>query len=399
MNSLEAKKIIVAITGSIAAYKASYLIRHLIKKGAEVKVVMTEAATLFISPLTISTLSKNEVMTSVIDESSWNNHVELGLWADAMIVAPATATTLAKMANGISDSIVTAVYLSAKCPVFFAPAMDLDMWKHPATQANVTKLQSYGNRYLAVGNGELASGLVGEGRMMEPEEIIENISSYFAKKKDLINKKVLITAGPTFEKLDPVRFIGNHSSGKMGLALAEECVERGAEVNLVLGPNHLKITNPAINVIPVVSCEEMYNACSNQYEESDIAIFAAAVGDYRPKEISDKKIKKSDDQFDLVLERTTDIAASLGKQKKQGQINIGFALETNNEEANAQRKIVKKNFDFIVLNSLNDKGAGFKLDTNKITIIDKHNNKTAFELKSKRAVAIDIVNAFVPLLN
>lgn len=399
MSSLKSKKIVVAICGSIAAYKSAYLVRNLMKAGAEVKVIMTPTATKFISPLSLSTLSKNEVYTDVTDESSWNNHVELGLWADAMVVAPATATTLAKMANGIADTVVNAVYLSAKCPVFFAPAMDLDMWEHPSTKANLDKLESYGNIYLEVGDGELASGLVGKGRMMEPEQIAKELESYFLKKKELINKQVLITAGPTYERLDPVRFIGNHSSGKMGVALANECAQRGANVKLVLGPSKLHPNHPNITVERVESCQEMYEACKAQYPTTDLVIFAAAVADYKPKEVANQKIKKKDGDLKIELERTTDIAASLGAIKEAHQINVGFALETQNEEKNAQAKIAKKNFDLIVLNSLNDKGAGFKHDTNKISIIDKDNNKTQFELKSKTKVATDIVDAVVPLLN
>ena len=398
MSSISSKKFVVAICGSIAAYKAAFLVRNLIKQGAEVRVIMTPTATRFISSLSLSTLSKHDVYTEVVDENSWNNHVEMGLWADAMIIAPATATSLAKMANGISDSIVTAVYLSAKCPVFFAPAMDLDMWKHPATQSNIKTLESFGNIHLGVGDGELASGLHGEGRMLEPEEIIEKLENYFSKKKDLTDKKVLITAGPTYENIDPVRFIGNPSSGKMGVALAQECASRGAEVQLVLGPSRLDPQNESINTSRVESAAEMYEACEKWYSESDIVIFAAAVSDYTPLSPSDIKIKKKEGDLDLRLKRTVDIAATLGAKKTANQIHIGFALESGDGVEYAKAKIVKKAFDLIVLNTLQDQGAGFKHDTNKVTIIDKDNKMSGFELKSKSAVAIDIVDAIVNLI-
>ena len=398
MLTLESKKIIVAITGSIAAYKSAFLVRQLIKKGAEVRVVMTPSATKFISPITLSTLSKHEVYIDVIDDHSWNNHVEMGLWADAMVVAPATANTLAKMANGICDTIVNAIYLSAKCPVFFAPAMDLDMWHHPSTQNNIQKLISYGNHYLEVGKGELASGLTGAGRMMEPEEVAIALESHFDKKKELADKKVLITAGPTYEHIDPVRFIGNPSSGKMGQALAQECADRGAQVTLVLGPSQVQIKHPNISVIKVKSANDMYEACASSYKNTDITIFSAAVADYTPIEVADQKIKKKDGDLAIKLKRTVDIAGTLGKLKEAHQLNIGFALETNNEENNALAKIQKKNFDLIVLNSLNDKGAGFGHDTNKVTLYDKNNKKETFSLKTKSLVAIDIVNAIVNLI-
>ena len=390
---MKGKKILLGITGSIAAYKAASLTRLFIKAGAEVQVLMTPAAARFITPLTLSTLSKNPVHTSVIDESSWNNHVEMGLWADAMVVAPTTATTLSKMANGICDNVIVATYLSARCPVFFAPAMDLDMWKHPATLCNLAKLQSYGNHLIPVGHGELASGLVGAGRMAEPEDIVAFVGKYLTKDHSKIaTKHVLITAGPTFEALDPVRFIGNHSSGKMGICIAEEAAERGAKVSLILGPSKLSTNHPNIETIRIQSAQEMYEATVERYSTADATIMAAAVADYRPKEISKEKIKKKDGEMFIELERTKDIAAELGKQKRPNQVNIGFALETQNEMNNAEKKLIKKNFDFIVLNSLNDKGAGFKHDTNKITIVDRDNNIQQFELKSKQAVAADILD-------
>ena len=399
MSVLHDKKILIAISGSIAAYKAAFLVRSFIKEGAEVKVIMTEAAALFVSPLTFSTLSKNEVHTSVTDGHSWNNHVELGLWADAFIVAPATANTIAKMANGISDNVIVTTYLSAKCPVFVAPAMDRDMCLHPSTLNNIKLLKSYGDQIIPVGDGELASGLEGKGRMAEPEEIVNFVSGAISKKKVLLAKKVVITAGPTYEKIDPVRFIGNHSSGKMGLALAESCADRGAAVDLILGPNHLVINHPNINVIAVRTAQEMYDATHKVYEGSDVAIMAAAVSDYRPAKPMDKKMKKKEGDLSIELERTLDIAASLGKIKRDNQILIGFALETNNEMEYAQKKLIKKNFDFIVLNSLKDKGAGFKHNTNKITIVSKENPSKKFDLKSKADVAEDIVNEIIVLLN
>jgi len=393
------KKIILGVSGSIAAYKAAFLTRLLIKSGAEVQILMTESATQFITPLTLSTLSKRPVHTQVSSEDSWNNHVELGLWADAMIIAPTTATTLAKLANGIADNVIVATYLSARCPVFFAPAMDLDMWLHPSTVSNVQKLQSYGNQLIDVAHGELASGLVGNGRMAEPEFIVETLEKYFSKKEDLVGKKVLITAGPTYEPIDPVRFIGNRSSGKMGVALAKELAERGAEVKLILGPSALEIYHANIETIRVTNAQSMYEATQSRFEESDISILAAAVADYRPINVTDKKIKKKDKTLTIELEKTTDIAATLGKQKRANQLLIGFALETNNEIENAKGKLERKNFDFIVLNSLQDKGAGFAVDTNKITILRKDNKMKDFELKSKTKVAIDIVNEIVSMIN
>lgn len=395
--SLQGKKILLCITGSIAAYKAAFLTRLFIKNKAEVRVVMTPASCDFISPLTLSTLSKHEVMTDISDGSSWNNHVELGLWADVMIVAPATATTLAKMAIGMADNMVVASYLSAKCPVFFAPAMDLDMWKHPSTQQNIDRLLSYGNRMIPVENGELASGLIGEGRMAEPENIVYHITHFFSQEQDLKGKKVLITAGPTYEKIDPVRYIGNHSSGKMGIALANEAGNRGAMVTLILGPSRYSCHHPNVTVVHTTSAEDMFLATKGSYPESDISIFAAAVADYTPSSPSETKIKKANNDLSISLMRTKDIAKEMGKIKSKNQINIGFALETNDVLQNALKKLEKKKFDFIVLNSLNDKGAGFKHDTNKITIIHKNEAKKEFPLKSKNEVAKDIVDEVILL--
>ncbi|MGB1216571.1 MAG: bifunctional phosphopantothenoylcysteine decarboxylase/phosphopantothenate--cysteine ligase CoaBC, partial [Saprospiraceae bacterium] len=363
--SIKGKKILLGISGSIAAYKAASLVRLFIKAEAEVKVVMTEDAAKFITPLTISTLSKNPVLSNVSSEEGWNNHVEIGLWADVMIIAPATANTLAKLANGICDNMICATYLSAKCPVFVAPAMDVDMWQHPSTQSNIRKLQSYNNRIIPVGVGELASGLVGEGRMAEPEDILRFLSDFFLEKADFQGKEVLVTAGPTYEPIDPVRFVGNRSSGKMGVAIAEELAERGAKVNLVLGPSRLDVSHPNINLFRVQTAQEMYEASTNVFSDCDVAVMAAAVADYRPAEVANVKIKKKSDDMSIHLEKTQDIAASLGQVKNEKQILVGFALETNNEAANAQGKLERKNLDFIVLNSLQDKGAGFNHDTNK----------------------------------
>jgi phosphopantothenoylcysteine decarboxylase/phosphopantothenate--cysteine ligase len=398
MNTiLDGKKIILCITGSIAAYKAASLVRLLVKANADVRVIMTPSACSFITPLTLSTLSKHEVHTEVSDGSSWNNHVELGLWADALLVAPTTATTLAKMANGIADNMVVATYLSAKCPVYVAPAMDLDMWKHPSTIANIQKLASYGNKIIPVGNGELASGLSGEGRMAEPEEIIDFLTLQLSINLDLAGKKILITAGPTYEAIDPVRFIGNRSSGKMGVAIAEVCANRGAKVELILGPSHLVVLHPNIQCTRVQSAEEMYGLATSAFSQCDAAVMAAAVADYTPKTVSDIKIKKKDGDLNISLERTKDIAGYLGSVKKD-QVLVGFALETNDEIANANRKLQTKNLDFIVLNSLNDTGAGFQHDTNKIKIIKQSGELLEFKLKSKSDVAEDIVNELVKLL-
>ena len=394
---MKGKKIILAVTGSIAAYKAAFLTRLLIKAGAEVQVLMTDAAKHFITPLTLSTLSKKPVFTEIISEESWNSHVELGLWADAMVVAPCTATTLAKLANGMSDNIVTATYLSARCPIFIAPAMDLDMWTHPATVRNLDLLRGYGCHLIPVGHGELASGLVGDGRMAEPEEIILFLNNYFNKKEDLKGKKILVTAGPTYEAIDPVRFIGNRSSGKMGVAIADELAERGAEVILVLGPSKLQAEHPSVLTLKVESAQQMYEAATAHFSECDAAILAAAVADYRPKHVSDIKIKKKEGDMTIELEKTLDIAAALGSRKQAYQKLVGFALETNNELENALSKLKRKNLDFIVLNSLRDAGAGFSHNTNKISIIFSENNVKEFDLKNKDDVAKDIVNELVQL--
>lgn len=395
---MQGKKIILGISGSIAAYKSAFLTRLLIKAGAEVQVLMTPAAQDFITPLTLSTLSKRPVYSSVSSETGWNNHVELGLWADAMVIAPCTATTLAKLANGLCDNILVAAYLSARCPVFFAPAMDLDMWHHPATRHNVERLLSYGNHLIPVGVGELASGLSGEGRMAEPEDIVAYLEHFFAQQQDLVGKKILLTAGPTYEAIDPVRFIGNRSSGKMGLALADAAARRGAEVTLILGPSKLLPQEKSVKVLRVESAQEMHDAAVQLYPGMDAAILAAAVADYRPKVVATEKIKKKGEELQLDLIKNPDIAADLGKMKQAGQLLIGFALETNDEENNAQGKLEKKNFDFIVLNSLRDAGAGFNHDTNKISILFKNNKKLDFELKSKNAVAEDILQAMIDLL-
>lgn len=390
-KNLADKKILLGICGSIAAYKAAMLVRLFIKQGAEVKVLMTESATKFISPLTLSTLSKNAVHTSVIDGDSWNNHVEMGLWADLMLVAPATSTTLAKMSIGLCDNIVVATYLSAKCPVFFAPAMDLDMWKHPATKENIAKLQSFGNIMIPVGHGELASGLVGDGRMAEPTEIVSFLQRYLAKRAEFKGKTVLVTAGPTYESIDPVRFIGNRSTGKMGIEIALGFADKGAKVNLILGPSNEEISHPNVKVISVTSAAEMYTEAVKRYKKSHIAVMAAAVADYTPKQTAKQKIKKKGGGMKIDLVRTKDIAAKLGELKTTKQFNIGFALETNNEEASAKGKLKKKNFDMIVLNSLKDKGAGFAHNTNKVTIYDNHGGVHKYKLKSKKEVAQDII--------
>ena len=394
-NNMKDKKIILAISGSIAAYKCAFLTRLLVKAGAEVKIIMTPSATDFITPLTLSTLSKNPVFSDVSSDEGWHNHVELGLWADAMVIAPATANTLASMANGLCDNMLLAVYLSSRCPVFFAPAMDLDMWTHPATQQNISTLESYGNRLIPAEHGELASGLVGVGRMAEPENIVKTLTDFFEQqhiKQDLEGKKVLVTSGPTHEAIDPVRFIGNRSTGRMGVSLAEELARRGAEVTLVSGPVNIEAFGKNITTISVKSAEDMYEAAIKYFPEMDIAIMAAAVADYTPKTVSATKVKKKPGDMSIELKRTKDIAYELGQIKKAHQITVGFALETNNEIENAKRKLAKKNFDFIVLNSLNDKGAGFQHNTNKVTILDKNGTSTAYELKSKPQVAKDIVD-------
>lgn len=387
----------MGISGSIAAYKTAFLTRLLIKEGAEVQILMTNAACDFITPLTLSTLSKKEVYTDLSAENSWNNHVELGLWADAMLIAPATANTLAKLANGICDNMISAAYLSARCPVFIAPAMDLDMWAHPATTRNVKQLEAYGNHLIPVGDGELASGLVGKGRMAEPEEMVAFLNRFFGKQQDLEGKKILITAGPTFEPIDPVRFIGNRSSGKMGIALAEAAASRGAKVHLILGPSKEIIQHSQVEITRVETAQQMFDAATQHFERTDIAIMAAAVSDYRTKELAKQKIKKTEENLTLDLVKNPDIAATLGKQKRADQLLIGFALETANEESNALGKLERKNFDFIVLNSLNDKGAGFNHATNKISILHKGNKIKKFELKTKIEVAKDIIDEILLL--
>jgi len=398
--NMQDKNIILAISGSIAAYKCAPLTRLLIKVGANVKVIMTPAATDFITPLTLSTLSKNQVFSDVSSDEGWHNHVELGLWADAMIVAPATANTLARMANGLCDNMLLAVYLSARCPIFFAPAMDLDMWTHPATQKNISTLEQYGNHLIPAEHGELASGLVGVGRMAEPENILKTLSDFFAKKnieQDLVGKKAIVTSGPTHETIDPVRYLGNRSTGRMGVSLAEELARRGAAVTLITGPVNIKAFGKNITTIPVKSAQEMYERTMKYFPEADIAIMAAAVADYTPKTVSSTKVKKKPGDMQIELKRTKDIAYEIGQIKEAHQTTVGFALETNNEIENAKKKLAKKNFDFIVLNSLNDKGAGFQHNTNKVTILDKQGNSQAYELKSKPQVAKDIVDYFVQI--
>lgn len=393
--TFKGKHIVLGITGSIAAYKAASLARLFVKEGAEVQIIMTPAGKEFITPVTLSALTGKPVVSEFFgaNDGSWHSHVDLGLWSDFMLIAPATASTLGKMANGIADNMLITTYMSMKAPVFIAPAMDLDMFAHPSTKRNLALLESYGNHIIEPASGELASHLIGKGRMEEPEKIVEYIREYFSKQETLSKKKILITAGPTYEKLDPVRFIGNYSSGKMGFSLAEECAERGAEVILVAGPVSLKTIHPNIKRIDVESAEQMYEAAIAEFNECDSAILCAAVADYRPKEQANSKIKRTNDQgitLDLVANK--DIAAALGKLKKPSQTLIGFALETNNEEQNALNKIEKKNLDYIVLNSLQDKGAGFQHDTNKIAIIDKKGNRKDFTLKDKKSVAKDILD-------
>ena len=401
MSVLKGKKVLLGITGGIAAFKTASLVRLFVKAGADVKVVMTPAAKEFITPLTLSTLSKNEVFSSFTDEedenAQWNNHVELGLWADFMLIAPATASTLSKMASGNSDNFLLATYLSAKCPVFFAPAMDLDMYKHPSTKKSFESLQDYGNIMIPAGSGELASGLHGEGRMAEPEQIVDFIEAYYSEDLPLKGKKIVITAGPTYEAIDPVRFIGNHSSGKMGYEIALAASHLGAEVVLISGPTHLSVDEKNIKLIRVTSTRDMYEAAHANFGNADVFVAAAAVADYKPKTVAQQKIKKNDDSLTLELTKTEDILASLGRQK-QNQKLIGFALETNNEVENARKKLKKKNLDFIVLNSLNDKGAGFKEDTNKVSIIYPDRKKD-FDLKPKKEVARDILKEIVELLH
>jgi len=396
---LKNKNIILGVCGSIAAYKSAFLVRLLVKAGANVKVILTPDGANFITPLTLATLSKNPVYTQYFEEESgvWSNHVELGLWADLIIIAPISANTLAKLATGICDNLLTAVYLSAKCPVYVAPAMDLDMWKHETTQFNIDRITGFGNVVISPGSGELASGLFGEGRMAEPEEIVSFLDNSIKKSMPLFGKKVMVTAGPTYEAIDPVRFIGNHSSGKMGFAIADELVKLGAEVTLIAGPSAQKASE-ILKRVDVTSAEDMFNACNAIFDDNDITIMCAAVADYKPKTIASQKIKKQENNLVLELEKTIDILASLGKRKKDDQILVGFALETNDEETYAKSKLEKKNLDLVILNSLNDKGAGFKSDTNKITIFNRALEKTIFDLKSKTEVAKDICEAILKII-
>lgn len=393
---LKGKNIILGITGSIAAYKACYIIRGLIKQGAEVQVVITPAGKEFITPITLSALTGKPVISEFFAQrdGTWNSHVDLGLWADAMLIAPATASTIGKMVNGIADNMLITTYLSAKAPVFVAPAMDLDMFAHPSTQKNLDTLRSYGNHIIEPASGELASHLVGKGRMEEPENIIRVLDNFFSSTDDLAGKKIMITAGPTYEKIDPVRFIGNYSSGKMGFALAEECARRGAEVILITGPVQQQAHHSHITRIDVESAAGMYEEAMKHYPTVDAGILCAAVADFTPEAVADKKIKRVGDELDLRLKPTRDIAAALGQVKSAGQKLVGFALETNDEQQNAETKMQRKNFDFIVLNSLNDAGAGFRHDTNKITIIDRQ-GKTEYPLKPKAEVASDIIDFLI----
>lgn len=394
---LDGKKIILGITGSIAAYKAAILLRLLVKEGAEVQVVITPAGKQFITPVTLSALSGKPVISEFFEhaDGSWHSHVDLGLWADAMLIAPATAATLGKMAHGIADNMLITTYMSVRCPVFIAPAMDLDMFGHPSTQNSLRILAGFGNHIIEPGEGVLASGLHGKGRMEEPEKIVEILTGYFGSKKKLLNKTFLVTAGPTFEKIDPVRFIGNYSSGKMGYAVARELADRGARVILVSGPVSLKMDHPMVELISVESASEMYTAATRVFGECDGAVLSAAVADFTPEEPVRRKTKRGKEPWDLRLMPTRDIAEELGRQKKKGQLLVGFALETHDELENARQKLLKKNLDFIVLNSLNDAGAGFGVDTNKISILDQYNNIQNFGLKSKALVAADIVDKLV----
>lgn len=397
---LKGKHIIVGVTGSIAAYKAASLIRLLVKEGAEVKVVMTPLAKAFITPLTLATLSKHPIMVDFYnpENGDWHSHVDMGMWADLYLIAPATANTIGKMAAGIADNLLLTTYLSAKCPVMVAPAMDLDMYRHPATQRNLEILRAYGNLIIEPEEGELASGLSGKGRMAEPEEIVEEIRSLFSRKGELKGKKVLLTAGPTYEQIDPVRFIGNHSTGKMGFALAEVLAERGAEVTLVAGPVHLKTPTASIRRIDVVSAAGMYEEVMREAPGADIVISCAAVADFTPKEKSDVKLKRGKESLCIELLPTRDIAAELGSLKKEGQLLVGFALETNDETCNALLKLKKKNLDLIVLNSLRDEGAGFGVDTNKVTLIDRNGRTDVLDLKLKSEVAADIADRIAEMV-
>jgi phosphopantothenoylcysteine decarboxylase / phosphopantothenate---cysteine ligase len=415
---LQGKKILLGVTGSIAAYKSLLLVRLLVKEGASVRVIQTPSSRDFVTPLSLSTLSKNPVLADMFDENTWTNHVEWGRWADLMLIAPLSCNTLAKMAQGLCDNFLMATYLSATCPVVVAPAMDEDMWRHPSTRSNLERLRSYGNHIIPVGNGELASGLYGDGRMAEPDKILAFIGNLSLPTgtlgagdragngditetviaKDLVGKKALVTAGPTYEAIDPVRFIGNHSSGKMGIAIAVELATRGAMVDLVLGPSALGLEMPGVTVHRVVSADEMYTACMQLFPGDDIAVMSAAVADYTPTTKSPEKIKKNNDHLALDLTRTKDILKTLGGQKKKGQVLAGFALETTGEKANALDKLATKNADLIILNSLNDEGAGFGLDTNKITIFERDGSETVYETKTKQQVAKDIVDSIVKIL-
>jgi phosphopantothenoylcysteine decarboxylase/phosphopantothenate--cysteine ligase len=392
---LRGKKIIIGITGSIAAYKIPLLVRLLVKEGAEVQTILTENARDFVTPLTLSTLSRRPALTIPFDpiDGTWHSHVEMGLWADLMLVAPASAATLSKMATGLADNLLVTTYLSAKCPVFFAPAMDLDMFKHPSTGHNIKTLISRGHKQIAPQVGELASGLTGAGRMEEPEKMFEIIQQYFASAQQFAGKHFLITAGPTYESIDPVRFIGNYSSGQMGFALAEVAAERGATVTLVAGPVHQQVHHAAIKRIDVVSADEMLKAVADNFASADVTIMSAAVADFKPKKVATEKIKKHNQPSVIELQPTTDILAKLGKEKKPHQLLIGFALETENEVENATKKLSNKNLDMIVLNSLRDKGAGFGTDTNKVTLIDRNRKVTEYALKAKAEVAADILDA------
>lgn len=392
------KKILLGITGSIAAYKSILLTRLLVKAGAEVKIVMTPSAKDFVTPLTLSTLSKNPVVTELFTDDSWSNHVNLGRWADVMVIAPLSCNSLAKMANGFCDNMLLATYLSATCPVVVAPAMDEDMWHHPTTKQNLDKLESFGNKVIPVEKGELASGLYGDGRMAEPETIVQFIDDHFFLNHDLQGRKALVTAGPTFEPIDPVRFIGNHSSGKMGIAICEELAKRGAEVHLVLGPSNIKVTHRGIKVHKVQTAEEMYDTAIALFPSTDISIMSAAVADYTPVTKSMEKIKKGSETVTVELTKTKDILKTLGEKKYNGQILVGFALETTNEREYAISKLKTKNADIVVLNSLNDEGAGFGYDTNKVTIFEKNGRELSYERKPKQQVAKDIVDRIVNML-
>ncbi|GDX51462.1 phosphopantothenoylcysteine decarboxylase [Bacteroidota bacterium] len=401
MSSLKGKKILLGVCGSIAAYKSAFLIRLLVKEGAKVKVIMTREAGKFISPLSLSTLSKNPVLSELTtaDDSRWNNHVELALWADLFLIAPASANTIAKFANGYCDNLLTAVYLSARCPVFISPAMDEDMWAHASTKRNIQLLNQNGNTVLKVSHGELASGLIGEGRMMQPEEIISLLTNYFNSSQSLKGKKILITAGPTYEAIDPVRFIGNHSSGKMGYALAEVCIKHGADVTLISGPVNISVPSHLKKFVSIKTADELFSATTKAFVIADITIMAAAVADYKPQKTAVNKIKKKEGELNIELVKTKDILLEIGKKKKKNQLLIGFALETENELANAKEKLKTKNLDFIILNSLKDKGAGFGTDTNKVTVIDSGGKKKELPMKMKTEIAHDIVNIIISKLH